>query len=223
MNLNEEIIYQQNYILEFDSRLCFLYQMVDESVSPLPRCLSLTDKSIKSYIDPNNPFQIEYSTNSVSERMIRGSRDNGCVRTDNPIPFTAGIYYFEIKVLSGGEKQRAYIGLTSSGTDLHRAPGWDLGTYGYHGDDGNVFAQEKWLGNLKRLPTFSTHDVIGCGVNFERKTCFFTKNGTYLGIAFRNMPRKSLYPTVGVASKSDSLEVNLGQHPFVYNITMEKF
>ena len=33
---------------------------------------------------------------------------------------------------------------------------------------------------------------------------------------------RDLYPTVGVGSRNESLVVNFGQDPFVYNITMEQ-
>lgn len=64
--------------------------------------------------------------------------------------------------------------------------GWDKGSYGYHGDDGNSFCSS---GNGQPYgPTFTTGDIIGCGVNLIDNTCFYTKNGHHLGIAFRDLP-----------------------------------
>lgn len=64
--------------------------------------------------------------------------------------------------------------------------GWDKGSYGYHGDDGNSFCSS---GNGQPYgPTFTTGDIIGCGVNLVDNTCFYTKNGHHLGIAFRDLP-----------------------------------
>ena len=220
--LSDTLYYQKNSKLSFDERLEFLYPMAEESIEPLPRQLSATDKSTTAMIDINNPFRIEYLSDALTEEMEIGSGDNACVRANNPIPITVGIYYFEIKVLSEGKKGRPYIGLTSSTSNLHRAPGWDFDTYGFHGDDGKVFGEPNYHQGQNYGPTFTTNDVVGCGVNFENQTCFFTKNGICLGVAFSNMPMTDLYPTVGVGSIDESLEVNFGQHPFIYNISIEQ-
>lgn len=57
--------------------------------------------------------------------------------------------------------------------------GWEKNSYGYHGDDGHSFCSS---GTGKPYgPTFTTGDVIGCGVNLIDNTCFYTKNGVNLG------------------------------------------
>lgn len=71
------------------------------------------------------------------------------------------------------------IGFSASGVSLTRAPGWEPESWGYHGDDGNVFASQnvgKHYG-----PPFAAGDTIGCGVNFRTGTAFFTRNGKHLG------------------------------------------
>jgi len=216
--LTDILIHQKNPTLSLEERLNFLYPMIDDYSKELPTKLSLTDKSIMADIDSANAFRINYLSELVNIDM---EDDNGgCVRSENPIPLTAGIYYFEMKVLRVGRRKRTYIGLTSSEYNLHRAPGWDIDGYGYHGDDGRIFSEGSLSG---RLPTFSMNDTVGCGVNFENQTCFFTLNGNYLGVAFRNMPISlDLYPTVGVGSRNDSVEVNFGQFPFMYDIKMEQ-
>ena len=112
------------------------------------------------------------------------------------------------------------MGLTTKGTPLNRQPGWDDYTFGYHGDDGKVFRESGYPG-YSYGPLFGTNDVIGCGLNLKRRTCFFTKNGKFLGLACRNIPVVNLYPTVGLQSNNEMVRVNLGQHPFLYNVKLE--
>jgi hypothetical protein len=66
-------------------------------------------------------------------------------------------------------------------------------------------------------PTFTTSDVIGCGVNLVDNTCFYTKNGHHLGIAFRDLPPR-LYPTVGLQTPGEIVDANFGQKPFEFDI-----
>lgn len=71
------------------------------------------------------------------------------------------------------------IGFSGKNVALTRAPGWENESWGYHGDDGHIFASQnvgKHYG-----PTFSSGDTIGCGINFRTSTAFFTKNGRSLG------------------------------------------
>jgi hypothetical protein len=57
-------------------------------------------------------------------------------------------------------------------------PGWTPSSWGYHGDDGNIYAESvrgKTYGS-----TFGTGDVVGCHITFARGITF-TKNGISLG------------------------------------------
>lgn len=71
------------------------------------------------------------------------------------------------------------IGLSTSEVNLNRLPGWDKGSFGYHGDDGNVFCSSGTGGVYG--PTYTTGDYVGCCVNFIENTCFYTRNGYNLG------------------------------------------
>lgn len=64
-------------------------------------------------------------------------------------------------------------------------------------------------------PTFTAGDVIGCGVDFKNRNCFFTKNGEHLGIAFRDIDLKSkaYWPTVCLPSYGKVL-ANFGNKEF---------
>lgn len=78
------------------------------------------------------------------------------------------------------------IGLSAHGVNVNRLPGWDKLSYGYHGDDGHSFCSSGT--GQPYGPTFTTGDVIGCGVNLVDNNAFYTKNGHHLGIAFTDLP-----------------------------------
>jgi hypothetical protein len=107
------------------------------------------------------------------------------------------------------------IGLSKSDVLLNRLPGWDKNSYGYHGDDGHSFCCSGTGQNYG--PTFTTGDIIGCCLNLIENTCFYTKNGYNLGIAFRDLPI-DLYPTIGLQTPAESVEANFGGYPFEFDI-----
>lgn len=95
------------------------------------------------------------------------------------------------------------IGLSTRDVNLNRLPGWDKGSYGYHGDDGHSFCSSG--SGIAYGPTFTTGDYVGCCVNFLENTCFYTRNGynignngldlhvriytlVFLGTSFRDIP-----------------------------------
>jgi hypothetical protein len=99
-----------------------------------------------------------------------------------------------------------------------RLPGWDKHSYGYHGDDGHSFCSS---GTGQAYgPTFTTDDVIGCGINLVDGSCFYTKNGHHLGVAFTDLPA-NLYPTVGLQTPGEIVDANFGQEPFKFDIEGE--
>ena len=108
--------------------------------------------------------------------------DAAAVRSDHPMPREAGIYYFEITILSRGKEGLIGVGFSGHKPNLNRLPGWESESWGYHGDDGFSFACSA-SGGKHYGPKFSSLDVIGCGVNFRTGTAFFTKNGIFLGMS----------------------------------------
>lgn len=149
-------------------------------------------KKLKVYnynLDERQSFQQFFLSLSALLGVGKSHNDAASVRTQYPIPAACGLYYFEVKIISKGRDGYMGIGLTAQNFKPNRLPGWDKQSYGYHGDDGNSFSSS---GNGKSYgPTFTTDDIIGCGVNLVTNTCFYTKNGHNLGIAFQDLPVRS--------------------------------
>uniref|UniRef100_A0A673C3F8 RAN binding protein 10 n=1 Tax=Sphaeramia orbicularis TaxID=375764 RepID=A0A673C3F8_9TELE len=197
--------YQEHELTE---RLKRLYPAVNEEESPLPRSWSPKDKYSYIGLSQNN-LRVHYKGHG------KNHKDAASVRATHPIPAACGIYYFEVKIVSKGRDGYMGIGLSAQGVNMNRLPGWDKHSYGYHGDDGHSFCSSGT--GQPYGPTFTTGDVIGCCVNLINNTCFYTKNGISLGVAFTDLP-PNLYPTVGLQTPGEIVDANFGQQPFVFDI-----
>ncbi|CAF4788737.1 unnamed protein product [Pieris macdunnoughi] len=189
-------------------RLKLLYPNVNEDETPLPKSWSTKDKFSYIGLSQNN-LRVHYKGHGKTHK------DAASVRATHPIPAACGLYYFEVRIVSKGRDGYMGIGLSAHGVNMNRLPGWDKHSYGYHGDDGHSFCSSGT--GQPYGPTFTTGDVIGCGVNLVDNTCFYTKNGHHLGIAFRGLPA-NLYPTVGLQTPGEVVDANFGQQPFVFDI-----
>ncbi|KAM9963793.1 hypothetical protein ACTFIW_007047 [Dictyostelium discoideum] len=161
---------------------------------------------------------LELSSNSLRVTYKNNKTDNeaGLIRANCCIPPSCGIYYFEITVISKGRDGYIGIGVCTSTMLLSRLPGWERNSFGYHGDDGNLF---KGSGTgISYGPTYTTGDVVGCCINFVQGAIFFTKNGVPLGEATKEIKGLSLYPCVGLRTPGESLEANFGQRPFAFDV-----
>ena len=98
-----------------------------------------------------------------------------------------------------------------------RMPGWDVHSYGYHGDEGGIFHAS---GDMTRRfgPSFGTGDTVGCDCT---SGTFFTLNETFLGYGWTGMDveylQQELYPTVGVDANFP-IECNFGERPFAFDL-----
>ncbi|CAB1446563.1 unnamed protein product [Pleuronectes platessa] len=193
---------------ELNQRLRRLYPAVNETETLLPRSWSPKDKFSYIGLSQNN-LRVHYKGHGKTPK------DAASVRATHPIPAACGVYYFEVKIISKGRDGYMGIGLSAQGVNMNRLPGWDKHSYGYHGDDGHSFCSSGT--GQPYGPTFTTGDVIGCCVNLINNTCFYTKNGHSLGIAFTDLP-PNLYPTVGLQTPGEVVDANFGQHPFVFDI-----
>lgn len=189
------------------SRLKSLYPFVE--ANELPQAWSPKDKANYISLSENN-LKVHY------KGVGKGHKDAAAVRATHPIPSSCLLYYFEIKIISKGRDGYMGIGLAAQGVSNQRLPGWDKQSYGYHGDDGHSFCSSGT--GQPYGPTFTTGDVIGCAYNLVENSCFYTKNGLNLGIAFADLPHVPLYPTVGLQTPGEEVEANFGTEPFHYDI-----
>jgi len=201
----------QDPALTVDQRLKLLYPMVNEEETPLPRSWSTKDKYNYIGLSQSN-LRVHYKGHGKTHK------DASSVRATQPIPASCGLYYFEVRIVSKGRDGYMGVGLSAHGVNMNRLPGWDKNSYGYHGDDGHSFRSS---GTGQQYgPTFTTGDVIGCGINLVDGSCFYTKNGHHLGVAFRDLPSQ-LYPTVGLQTPGEVIDANFGQEPFKFDVEGE--
>lgn len=144
-------------------------------------------------------------------------KDAAAIRTHHAVPTQAGIYYYEVKIVSKGKDGFIGIGFSEGNVPLCRLPGWEKNSYGYHGDDGNAFES---CGTGKSYgPKFTTGDTIGCGYNIINRHIFYTKNGVSLGIAFKQVQtEEQLYPSIGLRAPGEILDTNFGHQEFKFDI-----
>ncbi len=145
----------------------------------------------------------------------RHGHDVGAIQGNRPAPCRRLLYYFEMTVKDRGFKGYTTIGFTDEHFRNSRQPGWELNTYGYHGDDGKLYHGQGKADSFG--PTFSTGDTVGAGINYGAQEIFFTKNGKLVGGTFNDV-KAPLYPTIGLHSPNEKVEVNFGQRPFAYDV-----
>ncbi|RKO86445.1 concanavalin A-like lectin/glucanase domain-containing protein, partial [Blyttiomyces helicus] len=183
----------------------------------LPTCWNPKDKAPTLDLSASS-LRVVYSGTGKDDK------DAAAVRANHPIPPQCGLFYYEVTVVSKGRDGYIGIGFCIQNVKLGRLPGWEEHSWGYHGDDGHTFSCS---GTGKAYgPTYATGDVIGCCINFMTNEVSFTKNGVYLGVAFRdifkdNKGQKSyqLYPSVGLRTPGEIVEANFGQSKFKFDIT----
>ena len=124
-------------------------------------------------------------------------------------PMSSKWNYFEIQILNGGTSRELGIGLGPSCYNLTSMPGWDIGSIGYHADDGSLFHSTP----IGRIFGLDCHlkDTMGCGVDYSSQkhghvTVWFTRNGTLAGPPEKfPLPKDGLYPLIGLSTLNESV------------------
>ncbi|KAJ8041219.1 Ran-binding protein 9 [Holothuria leucospilota] len=202
-----------NSVPEASARIKRLYPCVDEDETPLPRQWNSGSKPNFIALTQNN-LRVHY------KGAGKTPKEAASVITSHPIPPSCGIYYFEVTIVSKGREGYMAIGLSTDefASNLSRLPGSDKHSYGYNADSGNVCnSTNNHSTGIPYGPSYTTGDVVGCGINLVDNSCFYTRNGVHLGDAFKDLPN-NLYPTVGLQTPGESVDTNFGQHPFVFDI-----
>ncbi|XP_072969696.1 ran-binding protein M homolog [Typha angustifolia] len=158
------------------------------------------------------------STDKMSVQYVRSQQhghDVGVVQADCPAPTKRLVYYFEMTVKNAGIKGQVAIGFTMEQFKMRRQPGWEVNSYGYHGDDGYLY---RGHGKGEAFgPTFTTGDTVGAGINYASQEIFFTKNGKPVGTVSKDI-KGPFYPTIAVHSQNEEVTVNFGKQPFLFDI-----
>jgi ATP-dependent RNA helicase DDX1 len=122
----------------------------------------------------------------------------------------SGVYYFECTI-TGPPNGIPRVGWSTKAANLEL--GKDSHGYGYGGtakkSSNSVFEDygEK----------YGTGDTIGCLLNLTSSEISFSKNGQFLGVAFRvtTTPDTAFFPAILL--KGTSVDLNFGERPFRYN------
>ena len=125
------------------------------------------------------------------------------------VPMSSKWNYFEIHILNEGTSCALGIGLGSSCYRLTRMPGWDIGSIGYHADDGKLFHSTP----IGRIFGLDCHlkDTMGCGVDYSSQehayvTVWFTRNGELAGPPEKfPLSKDGLYPLIGMSTLKESV------------------
>ena len=123
------------------------------------------------------------------------------VRADRPIP-RQGMFFFEVSIVNAGSNKEVAVGICTRNTPLTSFPGWDPSSFGFHGDDGNIFcetdADPKYTPNMP----FQSGDPIGVGLDFNSATLtFYSRQREIQRIQLqRHQMDQDYYPCIGISS-----------------------
>lgn len=177
---------------------------------------------------------MEVSANNLTIRFNGPEGISAGIRTDCTVPENfhrpaegpCKIYYYEVEIVNLGENGRIGIGFGHAISHLGSMVGWEWDSLGIHADDARLYCSSTKGSKLDDYtPPFSTGDVIGCGLDFVKRECFFTSNGEYIGklVAFRGFnwigtKSEPFYPLITMMSRGAEVTANFGQAKFLFPI-----
>ena len=123
------------------------------------------------------------------------------VRADRPIP-KQGQFYFEVSIVNTGRNKEIAVGICDRSTPLDRFPGWTPFSFGYHGDDGNIFCESDEDPKYWPEKPIKTGEPIGVFLDFNTATLTFSRKEKELQrvqLGTHHMD-KDYFPCVGISS-----------------------
>ena len=165
----------------------------------------------------NIRYKDEYTASYIGKGVSR--IDYGTVQPEKEITNSKPIFYFEVLIKDDGKEGDILIGIGEK--DIPEK-GLSLGStsrsYGYHskGKSHNNKKANKYGEN------FEKGDTIGCGIDLENKSIFYTKNGKFLDYAFKDinfeMGKGYLYPSVCMHTLNSEIVINFGKDNFKFDV-----
>eukprot|EP00092_Neocalanus_flemingeri_P034419 GFUD01037428.1.p1 GENE.GFUD01037428.1~~GFUD01037428.1.p1 ORF type:complete len:672 (-),score=115.80 GFUD01037428.1:757-2772(-) len=146
----------------------------------------------------NNGTEIFYS--GRDHQVVENDELGPIVRADRPIP-RQGQFYFEVSIVNTGENKEIAVGICTRSAPLDQFPGWVPSSFGYHGDDGNIFCESQ---DATYLPekSFKSGYPIGVLLDFNARTLTFSrkkKDVQTVELQDHHM-NQDFYPCVGISS-----------------------
>ena len=145
--------------------------------------------------------------------------DYGTVQTEKEITNLRPVFYFEVLIKNDGKENDILIGIGEKDITEKGLPlGSTTRSYGYQ-SKGKSHNNKKVN---KYGETYSNNDIIGCGIDLENKSIFYTKNGKFLDYAFKDINfefgKGYLYPSICLHSLHSEIIINFGKDNFKYDI-----
>ncbi|EEA05712.1 SPRY domain-containing protein [Cryptosporidium muris RN66] len=159
---------------------------------------------------------VEKDRLTVSHKGRGSHLEVGTVQSDMPIPTNCQVYYFEVLIIESQNQAKCTVGIAARYYWTNREPGADKASIGYRGEDGKKIVNGNRYESFG--PSFGKGDIIGCGIDFNANSVFFTLNGRFIGIATDVLDCVDYYPTISLYHSQDIVYANFGSKNFAFHL-----
>ncbi|KAK4221488.1 ankyrin-3 [Podospora fimiseda] len=169
-------------------------------------------------------------------RICHTTGKKGWITADRGLPPRLGVYYFEVEVVEVLEEEKKKKKGSKTGVEMKLPPKMSIGfstvpgTGLGNGEEGSskvwcYYSSGKLSGSgteeqeegeefWEYLRAYDVGDIVGCGVDLERKEVWVTRNGKKLDRVMKLGSEggvKRLFPVVGLDGDEVCLETNFGR------------